>query len=437
MKIAISAFLERLRGSLFVVPMGFVVAGIVLGQVGLALDDAIGSGSSRLPLGFTSTVQSARAVLSTVAGATITVAGIAFSVSLLTIQLASSQYSPRVVSGLFRDPFNKRVIGLVVGTFTFCLVVLRSVRAPLEAQGSPVIPNVSVAVGVILGIGSILAIVAFMNHNAHTMDISEILDGVTRDTTGAIERHWSHHFFEPSDPVQPDVLPTGPSCTVRVDRDGWVQLLDHEKLLRTLPEGGTVRLDVAVGEYLVRGSRLCTVWPEPEDVDTAVVRCRESVHLGANRTMQQDAEYGLRQLVDVGLKALSPGVNDPTTAQDAIVHIGSVVRAFLDRDPPASDMHCDGRRFVLAHAGGPDHLVALAYDELRLAAADHPAVCVYLLDSIGRVYDSLRPDRRECVHDPLRRHSTMILAAAERAAATSADASPVREAFERLPFARV
>ncbi len=92
--------------------------------------------------------------------------------------------------------------------------------------------------------------------------------------------------------------------------------------------------------------------------------------------MQQDAGYGLRQLVDVGLKALSPGVNDPTTAQDAIVHIGAVLRAFLDRDPPVPDMQCDGRRFVVAHADGPEQLLALAYDELRLDAAEHPSVCV-------------------------------------------------------------
>ena len=169
---------------------------------------AIGDGAQKLPLGLTSTVESARAVLSTVAGATITVAGIAFSVSLLTIQLASSQYSPRVVSGLFRDPFNKRVIGLVVGTFAYCLVVLRSVRSALEQQGQSVVPNVSVAVGVLLGVASILAIVAFINHNAHTMDISEILDGVTVDAIEAVDRHWSANLFEPSPVQQPTSCPT-------------------------------------------------------------------------------------------------------------------------------------------------------------------------------------------------------------------------------------
>ena len=108
---------------------------------------AASTNTAELPLGLTSTVDSARAVLSTIAGATITFAGIAFSVSLLIIQLASSQYSPRVVHTLFRDPFNRRVMGLVVGTFTYCVIVLRSVRSPLEQGGQPIIPNLSVARG--------------------------------------------------------------------------------------------------------------------------------------------------------------------------------------------------------------------------------------------------------------------------------------------------
>ena len=134
--------LERVRASLFFIPMLGVVAAIVLSQVGIAVDDRFDT--ARWPLGLTSTVESARAVLSTIASATITFAGIAFSISLLLIQLASSQYSPRVVHTLFRDPYNKRVMALVVATFTYCLIVLRAVRSSLEQGGEPVIPNLSV-----------------------------------------------------------------------------------------------------------------------------------------------------------------------------------------------------------------------------------------------------------------------------------------------------
>ncbi len=350
-------------------------------------------------------------MLSTVAGATITVAGIAFSVSLLTIQLASSQYSPRVVSGLFRDPFNKRVIGIVVGTFTYCLVVLRSVRSAIEQQGQPVVPNVSVAAGVLFGIAAVLAIIAFINHNAHAMDISEILDDVTRDAIDAVERHWSSNALQPSPVQQPEVVPEGPGLEITFDRDGWVQLLDHDRLLGLVPEGGTIRLDTAVGRYVVNGSPLCTLWPAPSDGDEATKDARAAVHVGETRTLQQDASYGIRQLADVALKALSPGVNDPTTAQDAIFHIASVLRAFLHHDPPNRDVSQDGRRLILAQAAGYEQLIGLAFDEVRIAAAPYPSVVIYLLESIALLQTALGTPR-DGVAQILDRHASLIMQAA-------------------------
>ncbi len=408
MKIGTAALAERVRNSLFVVPMAFVLAAVVLGEVLLLVDDTIGTSATSLPLGLTSTVESARAVLSTIAGATITVAGIAFSVSLLTIQLASSQYSPRVVTGLFRDPFNKKVMGIVVGTFAYCLIVLRSVRSSLEQQGNPVIPNVSVAVGVLLGLASILAVIAFIDHSAHTMDISKILDVVTDDALRAVDRDWFTDAFEPSRTQKPEALPGTGGFTVRFDCDGWIQLVDLEALVAAAPELGTVRLDIAVGRYVICGSSLCTIWPPPADRESAERHARAAVHVGETRTVQQDGSYGIRQLVDVALKALSPGVNDPTTAQDAIFHLAAVLRPALERDEPVRDLRRDGRRVVLGQAEDHAGLLALAYAELRRAAATYPAVVVYLLESMTLVRESL-PDESRSAKGLLAEHARRLV----------------------------
>ncbi len=339
MTIGYSAFVERWKSSLFAVPMAFVLGGILLGEAGIALDRRISDGATKLPLGLTSTVESARSVLSTVAGGTITVAGIAFSVSILTIQLASSQYSPRIVSNLFRDPFNKRVIGLVVGTFAYCLVVLRSVRSPIEQQGQPVIPNVSVGVGVVLGIVAILAVIAFINHNAHSMDISEILAAVSGNAVRAVDDHWSAEPLEPSPTQRPDDVPRSEGAVVRFDRDGWIQLFDHQAMLDAVPEGCTVRFESAVGRYAISGAPLCTLWGHGIDTgaDEIERRIRRSIRVGPTRTLRQDASYGLRQIADVALRALSSGVNDPTTAQDAIFHLATVLpRSSAMIRPPAT-----------------------------------------------------------------------------------------------------
>ena len=144
--------MERIRASLFLIPVVGVLLSIVVAAFTIWIDSRLDLQGGDVPLGVTSTVNSARAVLTTVAGATISFAAIAFSISLLIIQQASSQFSPRVVHTLFRDPFNKRVMGLVMGTFTYCLVVLRSVRASTEVGGDAIIPNLSVAMAVVLGI---------------------------------------------------------------------------------------------------------------------------------------------------------------------------------------------------------------------------------------------------------------------------------------------
>jgi uncharacterized membrane protein len=430
MKLGASALAERVRGSLFVVPMLFVIMAIVAGELGILLDGSIGAGAAKLPLGLTSTVQSARAVLSTVAGATITFAGIAFSVSLLTIQLASSQYSPRVVSGLFRDPFNKRVIGLVVGTFSYCLIVLRSVRSSLEQQGNPVIPNVSVAVAVVLGISSILAIIAFIDHNAHAMEISKILDVVTQDAVCAVDRHWSVGVFEPSTVQQPEVLPRDPGFVVRFERNGWVQLLDPEALIQAAPAGGTVRLDTGVGRFAISGSSFCTMWPTPADGDEAVRMALGAVHTGETRTLQQDASYGVRQLADVALKALSPGVNDPTTAQDAIFHLGAVLQEFLQREEPVRDLAHDDRRLVLAQAEDHEQIVGLAYDEIRQAAASLPAVSIYLLESMSQLRQALPPPRVRA-RQLLGLHARLVLDTTRRADLAAHDRRRVEQIYAR------
>ncbi len=187
---------DRLRSSLFFVPMLCVIGGVILGELMLGVDALVTGIDPRL----TATVDSARTVLTTVAGATLTFAGIAFSVSLLLISLASSQYSPRVVHGMFRDPFNKRVMGLVIGTFTYCLVVLRAVRGALEGAGDAVVPSVSILLAVALGIASILGIVAFINHAAHSMDVSNILRRVTEEVLAQADSAWP----EP----EPESVPT-------------------------------------------------------------------------------------------------------------------------------------------------------------------------------------------------------------------------------------
>lgn len=388
MNLRVSSLVERLRSSLFFVPMVAVIVAAILGVAVLAFDRHVDTTLADLPLGFTSTVESARTLLGVIAGATISFAGVAFSVSLLIIQLASSQYSPRVVHTLFRDPFNKRVMALVVGTFTYCVVVLRSVRSALEPGGDPVVPNISVAVAVVLGIATILATVAFINHSAHSMDVSEILERIRRETTEQIRAEWT-----PAGPYSDadHEIPTPssePTTVIRADRSGWIQQIDTAAIIDSLPDGATAWVETDAGRYAIEDTRLIVISPAVDATDLAGP-VRAAFAIGKTRTMQQDLTYGLRQLVDVSVKALSPGINDPTTAQDAIFHTAAVLSELLRHDPRPTVTIDRARRVVLAQQPSHGELIRLAYDEPRRAAATHPTVCLYLLATLDSLIESL------------------------------------------------
>lgn len=421
-----------MRSSLFVEPTLFVIAAIVLAAVSLRIDDVLGDAAEDLPLGIPSTVESSRAVLSTVAGATITVAGIAFSIALLVFQMASSQYSPRVVQGLFRDPVNKRIMGFVVGTFTYCLVVLRSVRSPLTDDGDPVIPNVSVAIAVLLGIGSILSIIAFINHNAHTMEVSEILNTVTRQTLGRLHDGWpKRHRGAIHDRGPKPVTPPGQPMVITATRSGWVQYVDHDALLDALPDHTVAVLDVSPGSFATQHAPLCSVWGLLHPGDRIRADIRGSVHVGRTRTIAQDPAYGIRQIVDVGLRALSPGVNDPTTAHEAMLHLGAILADAYRRTPPPVTRRGDrGQVLHEPHAPGHRELTALAFDELRSAVADHPRSAIDLLHVLTVL---CRADHgcRDCVAD-LREHGQLVIEQCEDSSMHPRDRSEVRRAHDEL-----
>lgn len=417
---------DRLQSSLFVVPMLFVIGGVVLGELMLVADGRVDG----IPTRLTATVDSARSVLSVVAGATLAFAGIAFSVSLLLISLASSQFSPRVVHGLFRDPFNTRVMGFVVGTFTYCLVVLRAVRGPFEEGGAAVIPSISILLAVVLGIAAVLSIVAFIDHAAHSMDVSKILHRVTNDSIERIRADWP----ETSAPDAAMPTPLGDGFPILFGRQGWIQHIAYTDLLEGLEQGSCMRVETSAGRYAIPGTPLATVWPEPADPELATERALQTILVGETRTTQQDVAFGLRQLVDVALKALSPGINDPTTAQDAMFHLGAVLREMLARSaPPRVVDGPEGRVLLLPEALAHAELIDLAFDEVRIVSATQPTVSIYLLEVLHLLAASLdaRDDESGAC---LRRQADLVLEVSERADLTLFDHERVRSAHRvRFP----
>ncbi len=429
MTVRFRAISETVRHSLFFVPVICVIFGLTLAAGMLALDRRVDLEGVPSVLHFT--VDSARELLATAAGAIITVAGIVFALTGLSVQLASSQFSPRVVRGFLRDRSQQLAIGFMVGTFTYALVVLRAVRSP---DGGPErVPVLSTALALGLTVAAVVAIVAFVSRTTHRLQSGELIRGVTEETIGAISRQ-----FPPRGRGEPDrggqVRSAGPGRGVHARAMGWIAQISPDELLDALPRGGVARVEVHVGEFVHPGRRICTVWTDGAD-DEADRKVNRAFAVGDSRTMQQDVGFGIRQIVDIALRALSPGVNDPTTAHECIVHLGAVLYEILRRDLPSAIVSGEGgRRVILARRLTYADYVGQAFDEIRQSAVSLPSLAAALVEALAGVAADLAEDGIVDGDriDPLARQANLVVAGVERSSPLSEDAAPVRQAAGAL-----
>jgi uncharacterized membrane protein len=430
MTVRLRALLETVRNSLFFIPVLCVVSGIGLAVGMLALDRRV----QREPIGsvLAFTVDSARELLATVAGATITVAAIVFALTGLSVQLASSQFSPRVVRGFLRDGRQQAAIGFMVGTFTYTLVVLRAVRSP-EGDTS-VVPALSTALALALAVVAIVAIVGFVSRTAHRLQSSELIRSVAEETVDAVARQLPLRGQGHVPPSGEAKIPSDGGRVVHAGATGWIGQVSADQLLELLPPGGVAVVEAGVGQFVHPGRRLCTLWGLPDDGDWWERRVNRAFAIGVSRTMQQDVGFGIRQIADVALRALSPGVNDPTTARECIVHLGAILYEILRRDlPPTEIAGDDGRRVVLARPITHAEYVAHAFDEIRQSSASVPPVAAALVETLAAVAADVAeagvpPDRIQ----PLAAQARLVVAGVEKHGPLPQDAVPVREAAAKL-----
>lgn len=370
----------NLRDNLFAIPVLVIAVCGGLAFLALYLDVTVGETLDDWPVIIGTTVSGARAIAASVAGATITVAAIVFSITALSTQMAASQYSPRALGEFFEDPFQQTIIGLVVGTFTYSLLVLASLGGGI-VDGSAATPSASVTLSIVLGVASAVGIVAYINHSLRRMQVDSVVQRIAADSIKAINRHLEGH--------DDDLIPAGPppqgeARAIHSDTRGWVVQINAENALEALPPESTARVDVRVGQAVSVGDRLITLWPDPGREWGGAARIRRAVIAADERSVDLDPTFGIRQLVDIALRALSIGVNDPTTAVDVIHHLKTPVRTVLLSEPPRRVFAGpDNRKVFLARIPGRSDYVHAAFSEIRLAATAQPYVLRALIEVLG------------------------------------------------------
>lgn len=337
----------RLRGSFWFTPalivVGSMLLAIALVDIGTGVDADLAGWSPRL---FGAGADGSRAMLSAIATSMATVAGVVFSITIVTLSLTSTQYSPRVLRNFMRDAPTQVVLGVFVGIFAYCLVVLRTIRGGDEGT---FIPSLAVLAGMGYAFVGIAVLIFFIHHVAQGIQAAAILHRIASDTAEAIDHLFPQQVGEPPDPRPgPASLPARwvPVCT---QHSGYVKFVDPEALMRiAVDERRVLRLCISVGDHVPECATVVEVEgdaPLPAELEERVLGC---VALGRQRTVEQDAGFGLQQLVDVALRALSPGINDPTTACMCLNELGWLLARLARRAMPEPLRFHEGELRVIA-----------------------------------------------------------------------------------------
>jgi uncharacterized membrane protein len=427
------AISERLRDSLLFLPVVLLVAGVLLQVIARVIDDhfSVGwLGTFNMPPG------AAETLLSTIAGATITTAGVVFSLLVVSLQLASGQFSPRVLRTFWRDRVGQVLIGLLLATFAYCVLSLSRIDAS-ESHA----PTVTMALAIGLALMSITAIVGYLNRVTRRQYVGRIMESIQRETLILIEDLPYGALMGRScgAPVPaPDLTELGMPLVIPGHTDGWIQQISRQAVLAAVPPRSIVRLETRVGAYLVRNEPLARIWPKP-DAASAVEAARliaEAAVIGVDRTMQQDIDFGLRQLNDIGLRALSAAVNDQTTAIETILRVSSVVRPLLVTELPAqAERDAVGR--ILLTPWSLDHAeyVKHAFGQIRIYAAPHPQVALALVRTMRMLRAAAaayRGDRTAAIAE-LDKQINATIEDAAAAGLDESDLQPLRAAARTGP----
>ncbi|BBZ60584.1 DUF2254 domain-containing protein [Mycolicibacterium monacense] len=402
---------EAVRSRLWPLPMFALAAalacGIAMPEVDAALDTRLPGAVERILFG--GGADAAREVLSAIAGSLITVTSLTFSLTLITLQLASSQYSPRLLRTFAADQVVQRTLALFLATFVYALTVLRTIRS--NDESADFVPQLSVTIAYVLAVVSVGALVMFLAHLVRQIRVESLLDQVCGDTVATAARMLRRREDGDAGTGDPQaVTPPGRGVVIESGTSGFLVEIDEADLLATAVRHDVVlRMDRPVGSPLTAGVPAARCWPGPgtqlDDQALRDIRQHVSAALrtGPERTSAQDPEYGLRQLVDVVIRALSPGINDPTTAVHGLhsctVALSELLGYHLGPHM-VTDEHGDVRVVIIRSSFA--ELLALVCAQPRLYGADDPAVRYAMLTLLHDLaWKATLPDHRAAIAEQL------------------------------------
>lgn len=383
---SVSKSFSRLSSGLWFVPLACVLAGVGLSLGTIAIDKAFDY--ELVPRSISGGPDAAVEILGTVAASMVSLAALVLTITMVVVQLAMGQFSPRIVQRILEDKPSQLAIGIFVGTFAHAILALREV----QTEGEGVVPGMAVVAAFVLVIISIMVLVWYVHHIGRSLRVAALIELVGTDTRKLLDDLYPDH----------GAIPRFRRPTVCAERSGVITRIDYKVLVRIAEAGDCVlTLLPALGEFVPAGAPLFEISGEIERVD--VNGAIHAIHVGLERTLDQDMAYGLRMLVDIAERSLSDGpFLDPTTAVQAIDRLYDCLRQLAPRPFP-DGCHRDEKgtvRLVTQSMSWEDY-VHLAFNEIRIAGAGSPQIVRRLRAALEDLLTVAPPERKHSLQEQL------------------------------------
>jgi uncharacterized membrane protein len=383
----------HLRSSLWFVPVVCVLAGAAISFGTIALDRTFAY--KAFPRSLVGGPEAATAVLSTVAASMVSLTALVLTITMVVVQLAMGQFSPRIVQRILRDKPSQLAIGLFVATFVHAILALREVTN--NGDGTGHVPGIALLTAFLLVLASIAVLVIYVQHIGQALRVSALIELVAKDTRALLDR-----MYPDQGPVVADE--PGDPRLVRSTKSGVVAAIGSEELVEEAARADCqLELIPTLGEFVPADAPLFRVLGEPVGLDED--RLREALIMKLEPTLDQDVSYGIRLLVDIAERSLADSpFQDPTTAVQAIDRLHDILRQ-LARRPFPSGRHRDaaGRVRLTVRSLDWDAYVLLATEEIRLAGAGSPQITRRLKAALTDLRAVAPPERLDVIDRQLGR----------------------------------
>jgi len=375
----------NLRGGFLVRPLSIALALGCAGALLSALEEsfpALGGWTPGVLFPSRADPQVAQIVLGGIAASIMTVVSIVFAIMLMTLTLASMQFSPRIIVSFVRDRVTQWTLGIFLGTFLYCMAALPAARA----LPHPFAPVFTVLGAILLAVACVGWLLFFIHHISRAISVNHIVARIAADTIAMIDEMmpWPHRHDRLAGAAA--VSPNW-EATVVSKESGYIRFVDRKRLVG-LAKTYRVKIDVPrrVGHFVPAGVPLLAVSKGGRLTPEAMDELRGAFDLGPTRTLQQDVEFGVLQIVDIALKAISPAVNDPSTAINCVDQLSAIMIRFASREPPEGVLYDPpGTVRVIMPWIGFDRLLEAAFEQIRLYSKSDVAVSLRLLRALGDI----------------------------------------------------